>query len=326
MIFLTMVNKVEVSHKTILFTVLFLASLWIIFQIRDILLILFVAFILTSAISPIIDKLEKKHITRPLAILIIYIFGLAIIATIVTLVMPPLINETVRLASRLPEFINSIFPQSQIDFDTIFRQIIPVGTGVVRFSVGIFSNVLSIITLLVITFYFLLERKKLEGYLTDFIGNEAGKRIYTIVSEIEMKLGAWVRGEFTLMTIIGLTSYLGLTILKVDYALPLAIFAGFLEIVPIIGPIISAIPAVLVAFATSPGLALVVAALYTLIQQLENSFIVPTVMKKAVGLPPLVTILALMIGGRLAGVGGAMLSVPIVLVLQVVAGNLLKLK
>lgn len=321
-----MVNKVEISHKTIFFTVLFLAGLWVIFQIRDILLILFVALILMSAISPLIDKIERKHIPRPFAILIVYIIGLTIIGGVGTLVIPPLISESIKLAARLPEFINSMLPESQINLDTIFQQIIPVGSGVVKFSVGIFSNVLTIITLLVITFYFLLERKKLEEYLVDFVGNDAGKKVYAVISDIESKLGAWVRGELTLMTIIGLMSYIGLTILRVDFALPLAIIAGILEIVPIIGPIISAVPAILVAFATSPGLAIVVAALYILIQQLENSLIVPSIMRKTLGLPPLVTILALMIGGRLAGVGGALLSVPIVLVLQSVTTYFLKFK
>lgn len=321
-----MVNKVEVSHKTIFFTVLFLVGLWVIFQIRDILLILFVALILMSAISPLIDKIERKHIPRPFAILIVYVLGLTIVGAIATLVIPPLISESIKLAARLPEFINSMFPDSHLNLETIFQQVVPVGSGVVKFSVGIFSNVLTIITLLVITFYFLLERKSLEKYLIDFVGNDAGKKVYLTISELETKLGAWVRGELTLMTIIGLMSFVGLLILRVDYALPLAIFAGILEIVPIIGPIISAVPAILVAFAISPGLAIVVAALYILIQQLENSLIVPSVMRKALGLPPLVTILALMIGGRLAGVGGALLSVPIVLVLQSVMSNFLKLK
>lgn len=319
-----MVNKVEVSHKTIFFTVLFIITLWVLVQIKDILLLLFISFILMSALSTVVDNIEKMRVPRALAILLIYIIVLSVLGIVGSVIFPPLVTQSVKLISKLPDFINSVLPDSRIDIETIIQQVIPVGEGVVRFSVGIFSNFITIITLLVFTFYFLLERKKLEDDLINFIGIDAGKKIFSVITEVEIKLGAWTRGELALMTIIGITTYIGLIILKIDYALPLAIFAGILEIVPIIGPIISAVPAVLVAFSVSPGLALVVVVLYTLIQQLENHLIVPTVMRKAVGLRPLVTILALMIGGRLAGVGGALLAIPILLTLQVVVGNLLK--
>lgn len=321
-----MVNKVEVSHKTIIFIVLFILGLWLVVQIRDILLLLFVAFILMSALSPTVDRLERLHIPRAIAILIIYIIGIFVIGVVGTLVVPPLVTQSARLVIRLPDFINTIVPSSHLNLDNIIQQIIPIGEGVVKLSVGIFSNFITIISFLVFTFYFLLERKKLERDLVEFVGTEAGERIFLIISQVETKLGAWVRGELTLMTLIGIACYIGLSILRIDYALPLAIFAGFLEVVPIIGPIVSAIPAVLVAFGTSSGLAIVVVALYTLIQQLENNLIVPTVMKKAVGLSPLITILALMIGGRLAGVVGALISVPIIVVLRIILKDILKYK
>lgn len=321
-----MTNKVEISHKTIIFFFLFLVSIWLFIQIRDILLLLFVTFILMSALSPIVDRFEKFRIPRAVAILIIYVISIFIIGLAGTLVVPPLVTQSARLVVRLPDFINSVIPSSHLNLDNIIQQVIPVGEGVVKISVGIFSNFITLITFLVFTFYFLLERKKLEKDLVEFVGNEVGERIFSVISQVEVKLGAWVRGELALMTIIGITSFIGLSILRVDYALPLAIFAGFLEVVPIIGPIVSAIPAVLVAFGTSPGLAIVVVVLYILIQQLENNLVVPTVMKKAVGLSPLITILALMIGGRLAGVVGALMSVPIVVVLQIILKDILKYK
>jgi predicted PurR-regulated permease PerM len=122
------------------------------------------------------------------------------------------------------------------------------------------------------------------------------------------------------MVLIGFLVYLGLTLLHLEFALPLAILAGLLEIVPTIGPIVSAIPAVLVAISTSPVLALSVVALYFIIQQLENNLVVPLVMKRSVGLSPLVTILSVMIGARLAGVVGAILAIPAFLVIQSIIG------
>lgn len=321
-----MVNKIEISHKTILFVFLLLIGFWLIYQIKDILLVLFIAFILMSALSSPVDRLERLKIPRVLAILLIYIVIFLILGLVGTLVFPPLISQSGRLLARLPEFINSIFPNARIDIQTIIQQVVPVGGGVVKLSVGIFTNFITIITLLVFTFYFLLERKKLENDLVKFMGEEAGRKVFSIITEIETKLGAWVRGEMALMTIIGFFTFVGLTVLKIDYALPLAIFAGFLEIIPIVGPIISAVPAVLVGLSVSPLLALIVAALYTLIQQLENNLFVPTVMRRAVGISPLVTILSLMIGGRLGGALGALLSIPLLIVLRILFGHYLKSK
>jgi predicted PurR-regulated permease PerM len=135
--------------------------------------------------------------------------------------------------------------------------------------------------------------------------------------KIEMKLGAWVRGEIILMLIVGLTTYIGLTILGVEYALPLAVIAGVLELVPTIGPIISSIPAILIALVQGPVLAIAVLAMYILIQQAENNFLVPKVMEKAVGVLPLITIASLLIGGTLFGVIGAVIAVPAVVILHV---------
>ena len=121
-------------------------------------------------------------------------------------------------------------------------------------------------------------------------------------------------------------TYIGLALLHIEFALPLAIIAGILEIVPMIGPIISAVPAVLLALAISPVLALSVAVLYIIVQQIENNIFVPIVMKRSVGLSPLVTILSLLIGARLDGIGGAVVSVPIVLVFQVILASILGTK
>jgi len=145
--------------------------------------------------------------------------------------------------------------------------------------------------------------------------------VFTVLLQIEKRLGAWVLGQVCLMIFIGLLVYGGLFFLRVEYALPLAIFAGLLEIVPTIGPTVSAIPAVLVAFGSSPGLALSVAALYIIVQQIENNLLVPLVMKQSVGLSPVLTILALMIGGRFGGIAGAVLAVPVLISIQEIVNS-----
>ncbi len=131
-------------------------------------------------------------------------------------------------------------------------------------------------------------------------------------------MGAWVRGQLFLSLVIGVLVYIGLFLLNVPYALTLAIAAGVLEVVPVIGPIVASIPGILLAFTISPVLALGVAVMYFVVQQLENHLIVPQVMGRAVGLNPLVVILAIAVGSRLLGIMGALLAVPLTVVLQII--------
>lgn len=315
-----MSRKIEISHRTIIFTVLFLLGLWFLFQIRQIILVLFVAVILMSALNSPVARLENLRLPRWLAILFLYFLILGVIGVTVGVVIPPLIDQTVAFINRTTFYLKDI---RAFGFDANFiasqvSQLGPLSSNLLRVTLGFFSNLVGIVFLLVVTFYLLLERKNLKHYLLILFGEGGEKRAEEFVDKIEMRLGGWVRGEAVLMSIIGLMTYIGLRILGIEYALPLAILAGLLEVIPNIGPIISAVPAVLLGLTISPIMGLAVAALYFLIQQLENTIIVPKVMEKAVGVNPLVVILSLAIGFKLAGVVGAILAMPVVLVIQVV--------
>ncbi len=315
-----MTTKIEISHRTIIFVVIFLLALWLLFTIRDILYLLFIAFILMSALRPLVDGLERLKIPRVLSILLIYALVFGFFGMSFAGVIPSLVIQTARLIQELPVFVNRVAPNLGLDVRALTQQIAPISENIVNVTLGIFSNILSTLTILIFTFYFLLERKHTETYLADFMGEDAAKKVVSLVADIEHRLGAWVAGEVLLMTIIGVLSYIGLTILRVDFALPLAIMAGILEAVPMIGPIVSAIPAILVALSTSPILAASVLALYIIIQQIENNLVVPIVMKKSVGISPILTIFALLVGGRLGGIVGAILAIPGVLVIQTIFG------
>jgi predicted PurR-regulated permease PerM len=310
--------KIEISHKTIFFIFGFLALLWFLWQIKEIILILFLAFILMSALRPFVEKLERFRIPRVISILFVYLVFLSFLGLVGGAIFPPLIFQTLKFWERLPGLFERILPFLPLNFEFLTQQLTPVGGNILRVTLGFFSNVVTLVTFLVFTFYLLLERKHLEETFKTLLGEETGGKIVRTTWKIEERLGAWVRGQVTLMFLIGLTCFIGLTALGVDYALPLALTAGILEIIPIAGPILGGIPAVLVALVTSPVLALAVVALYFIIQQLENNLIVPTVMRKATGLPPIVTLLSLMIGGKLAGIFGAFLAVPTVVVLQTI--------
>ncbi len=313
-----MPTKVEISQRTILFTLGFLALLWFLWQIKEILLIIFLSFILMSALRPTVEKMGRFKIPRVVSIVIIYLVLLLFVGALGGAILPVFIFQTLKFWEQLPLLFSKMVSFLPLNFELLSQQITPVSENILRVTLGFFSNVFTVVTFLVFSFYLLLERDYLEEAFKTFFGAEVGARMMRVTTRIEEKLGAWVRGQIVLMFLIGLASFIGLTALGVDYTLPLAITAGILEIVPVVGPIISAIPAVLVAFATSPVLALAVVALYFIIHQLEGNLIVPTVMKRAVGLSPLVTLLALMIGAKLAGIVGALLAVPAVVVLQVV--------
>ncbi len=312
-----MFRKIEISIQTIIFTLALLVGLWLVVQIRDILFLLFIAFLLMTAIHPLVIFLERFKVPRVVSILVVYVVVLGFLGVSVASAIPSLVTQSTRLFQALPDLVTRVLPYWNIDLRTITAQIAPISENVFKVTVGIFSNILTTMTVLVFTFYFLLERRHAQTVLTDLFGEGIGANLAVLLRQTEIRLGAWVRGELILMTFVGVLVYIGLTILHIDFALPLAIFAGMLEVVPIIGPNVAAIPAVIVGLATSPVLALSVVALYFVIQQIENNILVPMVMKRSVGLSPLITILSLMIGGRLAGVIGAVLAVPVLLVLQV---------
>ncbi|MDP3998159.1 MAG: AI-2E family transporter [bacterium] len=317
-----MPRKIEISHRTILFTLGILAVVWFIIQVREILFLLFVSLILVSALHSPVSWLAKRKIPRPLSIIVFYLLIFTMFIGGLALLIPPFIEQTKIIVSNTPFFLGAAnqFFLYQLPIEEIIKSLSSnvnvFGSNIFRYTLGFFGNIITLVSIFVFTFYLLLRWDNLGKLLSAGFASE--ERISRLLNRIEIGLGNWVRGEFLLMVIIGVMSYIGLTLLGVPSALPLAIAAGILEIVPIIGPIISAIPAVLVALAVSPLLALATVALYFVIQQLENNLIVPKVMERAVGIDPLGTILALMIGANLMGMLGAFLAVPFVVLAKII--------
>lgn len=320
-----MPTKIEITTKSVIVSVLIVGGGWLIWQIKDILGLLFVAFILMTALRPAVDYLEKLKIPKLLSILILYIVIISAITAYGTVMVPPLINQTVKFINHFPQLLIQIFPFINLQntsVDTLIQQIAPLSQNVAKLTMGVFSNIFTLLTLAVFTFYFLLERDNLRKLLEMFTSNNLTNQIVEVVRKVEDRMGAWVRGELLLMTIVGMMVFLGLTILGVNYALPLALIAGLLEVVPIVGPFISAIFGCLVGLTVNWGQALAIVILYIVIQQIENNFIVPQVMSRVTGLPPIASLLALMIGGRIAGIEGLFLAVPMLLVIQTVVQEL----
>lgn len=318
-----MTRRIDISYKTIIFIAVFLLSLWVLFLIRDIILLFFVAFIFMSALSPLVNRLVKLKIPKTLAVLIIFLLLLSIIITIVTLGLTPLINQTSNLSQKLIESLGYLLQTNMIKQSVIQQEISSLSHQAITFTIDLVENIIRFVSVIVITLYLLLDRERIESWLASFfVGHR--ERAERMVRIIEEKLGAWLRGQIILSLLVAVLVYFGLVILGLDFALPLAIIAGLLEVVPVIGPIIAAVPGILIGLTISPFMALVIAGLYLAVQQIENHVIVPQVMKKAVGLNPILVILAISIGGRLLGIGGALLAVPIAVVIQVILQEVLR--
>lgn len=310
-------RRVEISAQTILLTLALILGIWLFVQIRDILYLVFIAFLLMTAMQPLVTFLERLRIPKIVSILLVYLVVFGFLGVSIGSAIPQLVVQTSKLVQALPGVVREIMPHWNIDIATVTQQIAPLSENIISVTVGIFSNIFAVVTVLVFSFYFLLERRHAQAVLTDLFGESFGQRTTDILRLIEIRLGAWVRGELLLMTFVGVLVYIGLTLLGINYALPLAILSALLELVPLIGPNMSAIPGILLALAISPWLALLTAGMYFMVQQIENNIFVPLIMRKSVGLSPIITIFALLVGARLGGITGAVLAVPAVLVGQV---------
>ncbi len=316
-------QKIEITTKTFLTALAVLAGTVVVYKLRDILLQIFIALILMAAFNPLVGRVQKGQIfnhkiNRVSAVILIYTFFILIIATFVSIIAQPLTTQTTKLLNQLPKYISSFGSTYQVDtaFLTQFlSQLGGLSSNLFTIISGFFSNVLNIFTTAVISFYLLLERNNLHKYLSFLLGNpKLETRIERLVNQIEIEMGGWVRAQLLLMLIVGCLSYIGFLLLGIPYALPLAIVAGFLEIVPNIGPAIAAIPAIISGFSLGTWFGIGALSWSVFVQQLENHIIVPQIMSRNTGVKPLVTILALVVGLALAGVAGAILAVPAVLI------------
>lgn len=323
--------RIEISYKTVIFTVGFLIGLWFLAQIRQILVLVFLSIILLSALLKPVEWLNSRHIPRVIAVLFVYITVITLISAAIGIIVPPLVSQTTDFITKLPQIVSTInksivfykIPVEDIS-NILTNQLEQIASNVIAISRAIFSSIFAILTIFVFTFYLLLEWKSVVRLIASPFSGKQEKKVIATVVKVENGLGRWVRGQLTLSVIVGVLTYIGLRILGIPFALPLALIAGIFEIVPIIGPIIASIPSILVGLTISPILGLATAALFFIIQQLENNLIVPMVMSKVIGLQPPVVIVALLIGAKLAGIGGAFLAVPIIVVGKIIIKEFLE--
>lgn len=312
-------QKVEITHRTIIFTVLFLISLLVLWQLRALILTVFLCFLFMEGLHPIVNWLEKTKMPRALAIFIVYLFIIAILSFSVVGVIPDLVEQSTILIKNLPMALKNIdiLGLNFVDFSSQFKILENLPENITSLVVAIFSNVLSIFIFFVITFYLLLERKNFDKYLKNIFGQKSLKAI-NVFNQLEKRLSMWVGAQLMLMLIIGILSYFGYVIIGVNFALPLAIIAAILELVPNVGPTIASILAGIFGLTISPITGVLAVIWGIIVQQLENNFIVPKIMKEAIGINPLITILLIASGARLGGVVGAIIALPLYITVETI--------
>ena len=317
-----MTRKVEISHRTIIFTVLFLLFLWFLYAIRDILLLLFVSLLVMTIFNPLVKTLNRLKIPRGLSIFISYLLVFTLLGAVAAGIVPPLVSETSSLVAGLPEYLERLNVTPAVSDQVVTELLTKLGSlpgQLLKVGVSLFSNVFGMITVLIFAFYMLLSREKLDEQLGIFFGEERKKDFGKLIDDLEKGLGGWARGQLMLMFLVGLGNFIGLSLLGIPYALPLALLAGILEIVPYLGPVVAAVPAAIIGFGISVPVGIGVIIMAIAIQQLEGYLFIPKIVQKASGVSPIITLLALAIGGKLAGVPGVIISVPVVITLQVLA-------
>jgi predicted PurR-regulated permease PerM len=308
--------------------VLILGIAWVALQASGVLLLVFLSILLASGLEPIVNRLRGRLPTGRLGtILLVYAVFLAIVVAVGVLLVPEALRQTQRIGERVPAVIEgardwtaTLQPAALGDIvRTVVDEVAGMASGgvqadpgtVVRASLTMVEAVAAVATVLTIVILWLTERVRLQRYVLAFLPAHRRAGAREAWNEIEAQLGMWVRGQLALMAAIGVTTGIAYTLLGLPAPLLLALIAAICEAIPIVGPALGAVPAVLVALTVSPQTALIVLVIYVIIQLVEGNVLVPLVMRNAVGMPPILVVTSLLVGGAVGGLAGALVAVPI---------------
>ncbi len=305
------------------------ALLWF---LRDIVLIVLTAVVIASAMEPGIAALGRRRINRVFSVILIYLAVAAAFFSFMFLFVPPLVADALNFLSRLPELLssfslaeatNGLLPDFSAQFTSpdllqnISQSFSGATGGLINTVSSFFGGITAFILIVVFSFYFSVQETGVDDFLRLVTPSRHQAYVLNLWKRSQQKIGKWMQGQLILGVIVGVLLYLGLTILGVPNALLLAVLAAVFELIPVFGQILAAIPAIAIAYTGGTILgdgvtgAVTVLVLYIIIQQFEAHLIYPVVVKKVVGVPPLLVILSLIVGAKLAGFLGILLSVPI---------------
>lgn len=321
----------NISAGTVIKILLILVLAWAAYLVRDLILVVLTAIVIASAVEPAVVRLQKYRLPRAISVLFIYLITIGTFTVLLPLFLFPVISDLSSLAGNLPDILSGI-PNflSSTPLGSLTTSNLPLGGWLSGLQANLlsipksfvqtaslaFGGFFSFILIIVISFYLAVQPNGMENFLRIVTPLQKEDYVIDLWRRAQRKIGYWMQGQVMLGLVIGVLVYLGLTIFQIPYALVLALLAALFELIPFFGPILSAVPAVLLAFSHSLGLGFLVLGFYVIIQQFENHLIYPLVVTKMVGVPPLLVILALLIGAKLAGFLGLILAVPAATVLM----------
>ncbi len=327
---------INISTVTLAKVLITGVCLWLIYMLSDVLAILFVATLLSSALSPLVGAMQKKGLPRGLGVLLIYIAIFSVFTCAIALLIPPLMEQYSEFAKAFPAYaerfislVQSVSPDGNLleqlkkGFQSIESSLVQAAGGIFVKIFDFVKGIIAFFFVFVVTFYMIVQERAIKGAI--HLVTPVRYRFYIdgLISQIQKKIGLWLRSQLILCFIIFLMVFTGLMVLGVPYALILALVAGLAEFVPYIGPVLGSVPAIFIAFDQSPLLALWVLILFLVIQRLENDFIVPRVMQKTIGINPLVSVVAILVGVKLGGFLGVMLAIPVTAIIGVIIEDMI---
>lgn len=319
-------------------TALAVIILWCAYLVREILLLIYVSGLLAIGFSPIVRLIERQKVLpigtrrfpRWLAILVLYLVILGTLTGIGFMIIPPLVDQGQQLWTALPGMFDRgqefLIQKGMLKEHLTLREAVSraPGTGgrqavgtVMGAVVGVVGGLFGLLTILILTFYLLVEGDNLRDTMLRLFPRRDRTRVAAASRDITVKVSAWLGGQLLLGAIIGGSSALGLWLLGIPFFYVLALISGIGELIPVVGPILAAVPAVIVASTVSVNKAILVIVFFVIQQQFENHILVPKVMERQVGVSAVTVIVALLIGGKLLGIPGAILAVPSAAILQV---------
>jgi predicted PurR-regulated permease PerM len=324
--------------RVILVAISVVAGLYFLWLIRTVLGMLFIAVFLAVALGPAVEFFVRHRVPRALAILLTYVALLASVFGLGLLVVPPIVNGVNEFVGNVPGYVEdlrnsktfrkyddkyNITPKLKEQAQKLPSHLTDAVSGLRTVTVGIFGVIVQLVTILVMTFFLLNDGKRMLRFFVREVGPERGERMQRIAEDVYRAVGGYVAGNVFISVIAGLTAWLMMTILNIPFAVPLAVMVAFLDLIPHVGSTIAGyIVSIVAAVVGFPG-KLIAWVIYVIVyQQVENNVIQPVVYKRTVQIHPLIVIVAVLIGGSLLGVLGALLAIPIAATVQIIIREL----
>ncbi|MFA6006674.1 MAG: AI-2E family transporter [Candidatus Paceibacterota bacterium] len=332
-------TKFSITNDSIVRVIFWVVLAVLIFLLRDLIIAIVASVVIASAIEPAIRWLGNYRMPRIPSVISIYLGTAILLLSIFYFFVPPLFNDMMVVSRQLPQMIAKAeifapitdnFPQivdglrqqfSLVDAFVPGGAVSTVGGNVVHTAGVLVGSLFMLILILVLSFYLAVQEHGIDNFIRLVASDQYEEYLIDLWKRSRKKIGYWMQGQVLLGLLIGVFVYLGLAVFGIKYALLLAVLAAIFEIIPVFGPILSAVPGVLLGFSQGYGMGLFILGFYIIIQQFENHLIYPLVVRKIVGIPPILVILSLIVGGQLFGFLGILIAVPIATILMEVLGD-----